>query len=148
MKRLVLVVSLVTIFMLVGATVALAAVDSFDVSDEELVDEFVRLLYEKDMEGLEAFLSPHFLLQRPDGAFHGKEDYLRNPVHIEEYIITDIVSRRVDNVRVIRYNLSAVESIDGVWIPTDPMPRLSTYIWTGERWQLLGHANFVAVPRN
>jgi len=125
--------------------VAMASLDSFDASDEELAAEFCRLLKEKDVAGLEAFLSPHFLLQRSDGHFMTKEDYIKAPARIDDFVVTDVVGQRVDNVRVIRYMLSAMEAIDGVWLTKDPMPRISTFHWNGERWQLLSHANFTPI---
>lgn len=137
------VVTLAALIALPGA--ASASLESFDATDMELATEFVRLLKE-DVAGLDAFLAPDFLLQRSDGSYLGKEAYLRNPARVDDYVVTDVVGRRVGNVRVIRSTLAVLESIDGVWVSSDPMPRLSTFIWNGERWQLLAHANFVAIP--
>jgi len=140
-------VAIVTCFALVAiAGNALASLDSFDASYEELADEFPRLLKEKDFAGLEAFLSPQLLVQRANGRYETKEDYLKSPSRIDEYVVTDVVGQSIDNIRVVRYTLSAVESIGGLWVTRDPMPRLSTFIWSGERWQLVAHANFVPMP--
>lgn len=137
---------LAVVFIVFAASIgAAAAVVDYDASDEILVNEFVRLLKAKDLDGLAEFLSPAFIIQRADGTYLDKERYLDNPAHIEEYEITDVVATWYGDVRVIRYNLASIEMIDGVWITEDPAPRMSVFVWTGDQWQMIAHANFLAV---
>ena len=143
LKRWVRVFALVGIAVVAAAGGALAAVDSYDATDLELVETFLRLLQARDREGLAEFLSPHFILTRADGSLAGKEDYLENPAVIDEYIVSNIISRDLGDVRVVRYDLASVEWIDGVELPKDPAVRLSVFHWNGEQWQLLVHANFL-----
>lgn len=124
---------------------AMAALDSFEVSDEALADEFLRLLQARDREGLAEFLSPEFRVVRGDGTTTGKAEYLQSPAVVDDYAISDVVGWGVDNVRFVRYNLWSVEWIDGVELPRGPLVRLSVFHWNGERWQLLTHVNFINV---
>jgi hypothetical protein len=115
--------------------------------DQVLASEFLRLLQARDMTGLERFLANAFLLQRPDGTHLTKTEYLANPATVGGFSLSDVVGTRSGNVRVIRYTVTALETIDGQTVTRDPVSRLSTYVWRGGGWRLVGHANFTAVPR-
>ena len=115
------------------------------VSDAALVSEFFELLQARDYDGLADYLSPAFQLQRADGTHATKEEYLADPSEVEDFEILDVEGTRVGDVRVIRSSFVAKETINGQEVSTDPAPRLSTFVWNGERWQIVSHANFVAI---
>lgn len=118
-------------------------------TDRQLAGEFLRLLKAEDMPGLRAFLSPAFLLQRPDGTWLTKSQYLANPSKVESYRITDVHGTRTRDgaVRVVRYTAQTDQTIDGKQVTGDPVPRLSTYVKVGRTWQIVSHANFTAIPK-
>jgi hypothetical protein len=116
-------------------------------SDKRLASEFLRLLHTDDSAGLRAFLSPAFLLQRADGTWLTKDQYLANPAHIESYTVSDVQGTRSGSVRVIRYTVVTRQTIDGQPFSADPVPRLSTYVKTKKTWRLVAHANFNAPPK-
>lgn len=138
---------LVSVVALGASSGASAAVSAYDATDEELVNEFLRLLQARDTAGLDAFLSPQLLLQRGDGTYVGKEEYLKNPAVVDEYSLANVVGRGVENVRVVRYELASIEWIDGVELTRDPVVRMSVFHWNGEQWQLLAHANFIDISK-
>ena len=113
-------------------------------TNRQLASEIFRLLKAKDMAGLRAFLSPAFLLQRADGSWMTREQYLKNPAVIESYKVTDIHGTRTGDVRVLRYTVTTKQTVNGVLQSQDPVPRLSTYIKVGNTWQIVSHANFNA----
>ena len=115
--------------------------------DHVLASEFLRLLQAKNSTGLRRFLANAFLLQRPDGTYLNKTQYLANPAGVEGYMVSDVVGTRSGKVRVIRYTVTAMETIDGQAVTRDPVSRLSTCVWRGGGWRLISHANFTAVPR-
>jgi hypothetical protein len=115
-------------------------------SDKRLATEFLRLLHTDDTAGLKAFLSPALLLQRADGTWLTKPEYLANPAHIESYSISDVHGTRSGGVRVVRYTVVTRQTIDGQMFSADPVPRLSTYVKVKKTWQLIAHANFNAPP--
>jgi Domain of unknown function (DUF4440) len=115
------------------------------VGDGELISEFFELVQAEDLEGLEEYLSPAFQLQRADGSHATKDEYLENPAVIEDFEIVDVEGTRVGDVRVIRSTFIAIETINGRPVSTEAAPRLSTFVWNGERWQIVSHANFVPI---
>jgi hypothetical protein len=115
-------------------------------TDTQLANEFLRLLEAKDTKGLAKFLDPAFLLQRADGTYIRKADYLRNPAVVNGYTVTNVVGTRHGNVRVVRYTVVTDQIIDGQKVTADPVSRLSTFVRHGKTWRLISHANFVAPP--
>src|SRR5689334_7410314 len=113
-------------------------------TDKRLAVEFLRLLHTDDDAGLRAFLAPGFLLQRADGTWLTKAQYLENPAHIESYSVTDVVGTREGDVRVVRYTVTTVQTIDGQPYSNAPVPRLSTFVRHKRTWRLIAHANFNA----
>jgi hypothetical protein len=114
-------------------------------SDQRLASELLRLLQAKDHAGLEGFLNPAFLLQRPDGTWATREQYLANPAVIEHYAVSEIHGTRTRAVRVIRYTVVTKQTIDGVELSQAPVPRISTYVKRRGGWQMVAHANFNAI---
>jgi hypothetical protein len=118
-----------------------------NVSDTVLASEFLRILKAKDQTALARFLSADFLLQRPDGTYLTRDQYLANPARVDDFSLTDVVGTRTGDVRVIRYTVNAVQFIDGQQVTQDPVPRISTYVWRGGAWRIVAHANFAAIPK-
>lgn len=94
-----------------------------------------------------AFLSPAFLLQRSDGTFLTKDEYLANPSVVDSFKISEVHGTRTGDVRVVRYTAQTDQTIDGQQITGEPVPRLSTFIRHGKTWQLVSHANFSPIPK-
>jgi hypothetical protein len=118
-----------------------------NVPDAALAGEFLRILEAKDQTALARFLAPQFLLQRPDGTYLTRDQYLLNPARVDDFTLTDVAGTRTGDVRVIRYTVNAVQFIDGRQVTQAPVPRISTYIYRGGAWRLVAHANFAAVPQ-
>ena len=118
-----------------------------NVSDTVLASEFLRILKANDQTALARFLSPQFLLQRPDGSYITRDQYLLNPSRVEDYNVTDVVGTRTGNVRVIRYTVNTTQFQNDQQITQDPVPRISTYIWRGGAWRIVAHANFASIPK-
>lgn len=111
-------------------------------SKKRLATEYLRLLKNEDMPGLKRFLDPAFLLQRANGEYITKAQYLKNPAVVEEYRVRRIVMTRQPNVRVVRFEAWNVQRIDGLPVPAAWIPRLSTFIKRNGVWRLIAHANF------
>jgi hypothetical protein len=117
------------------------------VSDERLAAEFLRINLASDRIALQRFLAPGFLIQRSDGTFLTKEQYLTRPSRIDAFRLSDVRGTRTGDVRVVRYTLVATIGIDGKEVSQDPAPRISTFVWREGAWRLLMHANFAAIPQ-
>jgi hypothetical protein len=114
-------------------------------SDRELASELPRLLKAHDMKGLDEFLSPAFQLQRTDGSFIKKEEYLQKPAQVDEFELFEVSGTRYGNTRIIRFVARVEATINGQRTGDDPAPRLATFVWNGTRWQLAAYANYVAL---
>jgi hypothetical protein len=124
------------------ADVGHAPSGSTQTQGEKLADQFLRVVKDKDAAGLRAFLSPAFQLQRADGTFANKAEYLKAPAVVESYEIDNLRATRAGNVIVARYDLIIDSTIDGQPQSTSPAPRLSTFVKGPKGWQIVAHANF------
>jgi hypothetical protein len=115
------------------------------VSDERLASEFLRINQAADATALARFLAPGFLIQRSDGTYLTKGQYLTRPSKIDAFQLSDIHGTRTEKVRVIRYTLVATIAIDGREVSQDPAPRISTFVWRDGAWRLIMHANMAAL---
>lgn len=115
-------------------------------SNKTLANEFLLLLKAKNKPGLKNFLDKAFLLQRGDGSYLNKKEYIADPSIVDSYKIRNIVATRQSNVRVIRYEANTVQTINGEAVPGGWVPRLSTYVKTNGKWTLISHANFLLPP--
>ncbi|MFM1917278.1 MAG: hypothetical protein RJB01_793 [Actinomycetota bacterium] len=117
---------------------------------KRLSEKFLGLLKAGDTAGLERFLAPEFQLQRATGAGLTKADYLRSLPTVGEFVVSDVVATRSDDVLVVRY-LATVEGLaEGRMYTPGPAPRISTFVRSNGRWQIVSHANFNALltPRH
>lgn len=126
--------------------------DELDTSvlGKRLSEKFLGLLKAGDTAGLEKFLSPAFQLQRATGTGATKTDYLRDLPTIGEFVVSDVVATRSGDILVVRY-LATVEGLaDGRMYTPGPAPRISTFVRSNGRWQIVSHANFNALltPRH
>jgi hypothetical protein len=117
------------------------------VPDAVLASEFLRILKAKDQTALARFLSADFLLQRPDGTYLTRDQYLLNPSRVDDFNVTDVVGTRTGNVRVVRYTVNTIQFQNGQQITQDPVPRISTYVYRGGAWRIVAHANFASIPK-
>ena len=113
-------------------------------SNKRLATEFLRLLKNKDQAGLRRFLDHDFLLQRTD-EYLTKKEYLANPSVVEAFKVRRIVGiRKAKNVRVVRFEASTSQTINGKPVAGGWLNRLSTFVKTKGAWRLVAHANFAA----
>lgn len=107
-----------------------------------LVNRFMRLLAENNVQGLKSYLSPAFQLQRADGSYDAKADYLTKLPRITSYSITDVTATQAGAALVVRYMADIQGVANGKPYAPGPAPRLSTFTWNGRLWQMTSHANF------
>jgi hypothetical protein len=105
--------------------------------------KFLTLLKGADTPELRAFLASGFLLQRADGSFATKTDYLKAVTNVKSFTIDRVKASLQGTTLVVRYFATTDQIVDGQAYKRDPAPRLSTFVWTAKRgWQLIAHANF------
>lgn len=109
---------------------------------QQLATKYMTLLQQKDTSGLRDFLSDAFIIQRADGSFATKEDYLKNLPEIRDYTIQSVQAEQDGAVLTVKWAVEVDQTINGQTYKTDPAPRLSTFVWGGDVWRLASHANF------
>jgi hypothetical protein len=109
---------------------------------QELVETYMSLLAAKDVDGLEDFVSDAFIRQGAEGRFATKDDYLNDLPQISNFTITDVTAKQAGDALVVRWLFTVEEVVDGKAMQTTPSPRLATFVWDDEEWNLLSHANF------
>jgi hypothetical protein len=107
-----------------------------------LVERFFDLLQDGNVKGLKALLSSGFQLQGADGGYLDKQEFVADPPDVESYDLSNVKVTRAGDVLVVRYDVQAVVTIDGVSQSRDPAPRLSVFVHGKRGWQLVAHANF------
>jgi quercetin dioxygenase-like cupin family protein len=107
-----------------------------------LVNRFLTLLAENNVSGLRSFLSPAFQLQRADGSYDTKANYLKNLPHISKFKVSGLVATQAGAALVVRYDADITGIINGKEYVPGSAPRLSTFTWNGKIWQMTSHANF------
>jgi len=133
-----------------GAGAPAGPTSSTEAKGRDLANRFLELLEAKDAAGLRRFLSPAFQLQRADGSYANKVEYLRAPAIVESHEIDDLRVTRTGDVIVARFDLVVDATIDGQPQSTEPAPRLATFRKGAHGWQLVSYANFnvpAAEPR-
>ncbi len=88
---------------------------------------------------------PAFLIQRADGSYLNRQQYLANPAKVSSLVIARVVARQRGGTLVARYEVTTSEIINGQPYLKGPLPRLSVFNWNRARWQLVAHSNF-ALP--
>lgn len=110
----------------------------------ELVIEFLTILQDEDMVALDSFLDPSFQLQRADGSGATKSEYLAKPAQVQAFELgEEFRAVQSGEVLTVRWTVVIDETINGTQIRKGDAPRLSAFVWRGDRWRMLSHANFV-----
>ncbi|MFN8584253.1 MAG: nuclear transport factor 2 family protein [Dehalococcoidia bacterium] len=109
---------------------------------QQLVTKYMTLLQQKDTAQLRTFLSDAFLIQRADGSWSTKDEYLKNLPEIREYTVQSITAKQDGPVLTVKWALEVDQTINGQLYRGDPAPRLSSFVWDGAEWHLASHANF------
>jgi Domain of unknown function (DUF4440) len=107
-----------------------------------LVVKFFKLIQDRDVAGLQRFLSPAFQVQRADGSGAGKADYLDRLATVRKFTLSNLTATRAGTTLVVRYLATVEGLVNNKPYTPGPAPRLSVFHWTGKRWQLAAHANF------
>jgi hypothetical protein len=118
------------------------ALDDPSQTGQELVEMYISLVADKDVDGLEDFLSDAFIRQGTGGGFATKDDYLDDLPQISNFPINDVTAKQAGDALVVRWLFTVEQIVNGQALQTESAPRLTTFVWEDEEWKLLSHANF------
>lgn len=93
---------------------------------------------------LEEFLSPAFQLQRSNGTFANKEEYVDQPASVARFTILNEGFRAYQEgpTLTVRFRVTIEEEINGEQLRVTDADRLGVFIRTSAGWQLLAWSNF------
>jgi hypothetical protein len=112
---------------------------------ERLVQAWVGAAASGDRSRIEQVISPGLLLVRANGGVYDHDSYLENIATINSFTISNVRAVQRGNVLSVAYTLVTDQVVDGRQQPTDPAPRLTTFLWEDGRWLVVSHANFGAI---
>jgi Domain of unknown function (DUF4440) len=107
-----------------------------------LVVRYFTLLQQKDVAGLDRFLSPAFQVQRADGTASEKAEYLKKLPDVQKFSLSKFRATQQGATLVVRYQAVVTGTVNGKAYTPGPAPRLSVFAWNGQRWRLAAHSNF------
>jgi hypothetical protein len=125
-----------------------APLDDPDATGRELAQRFLDILGDPNPAPLlEEFLSPAFQLQRSNGTFANKAEYVDHPASVARFTILDDAFRAYQDGRAltVRFRVSIEEEIDGAQLRVSEADRLGVFLRTADGWQLLAWSNFIPV---
>lgn len=116
-----------------------------EATGRELAQRFLDVLSNPNPTAqLEEFLSPAFQLQRSNGTFANRDEYLEQPASVSRFEILD------DNFRVyqdgpvltVRFSIAITETIDGTELRVSEANRLGVFLRSDAGWKLVAWSNF------
>lgn len=122
-----------------------APLDDVDATGRELAQRFLDILGDPNPAPLlEEFLSPAFQLQRSNGTFANKDEYVGQPASVARFTILDDEFRayQAGPALTVRFRVSIEEEIDGQQLRVTEADRLGAFLRTADGWQLLAWSNF------
>ncbi len=116
-----------------------------EATGRELAQRFLNVLSSPNpTPQLEELLSPAFQLQRSNGTFLNREEYLQQPATVSRFEILDQNFRAYQDgpALTVRFNVAITETIDGASVRTSEANRLGTFLRSDAGWKLLAWSNF------
>jgi hypothetical protein len=113
-----------------------------DATGIDLMTYYSDLLVAQDVPALQAFLGDGFMIQRADGSFQQKADYIGKLPDLTAFAFSEQVETRADDLIVLRMLAAAELKIDGKTYKPDPAPMLAVFEWNDDAWQLVAQGNF------
>jgi hypothetical protein len=116
-----------------------------EATGRELAQRFLDVLSSPNPTAqLEEFLSPAFQLQRSNGTFANREEYLEQPAAVSRFEILDDNFRAYQDgpVLTVRFNVAITETVDGTEERVSEANRVGTFLRSDAGWKLVSWANF------
>lgn len=117
-------------------------VSDADATGIDLMTYYSDLLVAQDAAALQVFLGDGFMIQRADGSFQQKADYIGKLPNLTKFAFSEPVETRAGDLIVLRMLAAAELQIDGKTYKPDPAPMLAVFQWGGDAWQLVAQGNF------
>lgn len=111
----------------------------------ELAQRFLDILSGPNRSAaLEEFLSPAFQLQRANGTYANRQEYLADPAVVGNFAIEDSNFRALQDgpVLTVRFTVDVGGNPSGLAGASSQAERLAVFLRTAQGWQLVAWSNF------
>jgi hypothetical protein len=116
-----------------------------DVTGRQLAQRFLNILASPNRSvALDEFLSPAFQLQRANGTFADRSEYISDPSVVGNFTILDedFRARQDGSVLTVRFSVDAQEAAGSTNPTGGRAERLAVFMRTDQGWQLVAWSNF------
>lgn len=114
-----------------------------DGTAKQLAAKFFRLMKNKDLAGLESFITPGFVAQSGDGSNRNFESFLATPLpNVKTFGISGVKAQLDGPLLSSIYRVRAAGDIAGRPYAISAAPRLSVFTFCSGDWKLVAHSNF------
>ena len=114
-----------------------------DTTATQLLNRFFGALQADDAARMGALLSPAWMIQRANGTWATRDQYVAAMPDVRQYQIVDVMARYAAPTLVVRSRTATQEvNASGAMVTSPLAPRFSTFTWQDGRWRMTSHANF------
>ena len=114
-----------------------------DATATQLLNRFFGALAADNEVKLGSLLSPAWMIQRANGTWATRAQYLAAMPDVRLYQIVDVMALYAMPTLVVRSRTATQEvSASGATVTSPLAPRFSTFTWQDGRWRMTSHANF------
>lgn len=114
-----------------------------DGTAKQLAAKFFRLMKNKDLTGLESFITPGFVAQSGDGSNKNFDTFLGTPLpNVKTFGISGVKAQLDGPLLSSIYRVRAAGDIAGRPYAISAAPRLSVFTFCSGDWKLVAHSNF------
>ena len=114
-----------------------------DATATQLLNRFFGALAADNAVKLGALLSPAWMIQRANGTWATRAQYLAAMPDVRQYQIVDVMALYAMPTLVVRSRTATQEvNASGATVTSRFAPRFSTFTWQDGRWRMTSHANF------
>ena len=111
----------------------------------ELITKWLTALKDRDLESIEEQLAPNFQIRRANGSTADKEQYLQSPAVLTSFELSEkLVGLQHGQTLSVNWAIKVEETIGGITYSNSEAPRMTSFEWNADKWQIVTYANFNA----
>ena len=111
----------------------------------ELITKWLTALKEGDLESIDEQLAPNFQIRRANGSTADKAQYLQSPAVVTSFELSEkFVGLQHGQTLSLNWAIKVDQIIDGVTYSNSEAPRMTSFEWNRDKWQIVTYANFNA----
>lgn len=111
----------------------------------ELITKWLTALKDRDLESIDEQLAPNFQIRRANGSTADKKQYLQSPAVVTSFELSEnFVGLQHGQTLSLNWAIKVQETIGGVSYSTSEAPRITSFEWNTDKWQIVTYANFNA----